>query len=389
MKAYIKGNYLVVEVSNAKELMLVEDIILKNKDIYTYEIKRYNANKRKYETYTRYLYRIYDDKVYVWRGIGRPLIIKLEEMGYKVKRFSHLSFTPPDFLYPYQKVAFNSAIDDFNMTGTSTLQMATGSGKTEVAIAIASVMKPPVFFVSLNKFLIRQFVERCAKYGIEAGEVSGETKELKPITGVTIQTLYNAIYNITKDKELYEAYKSDTKLIDKTELDNPEKLPLDFMTKLVYTFENANLVIMDEVQHLPAFTVKQTLKYAQYSYRLGLSATPWRDDGLTNVIYAVTGLPSVKISFSELVRLNRLVPAVIDFVLYSPPYRNYSYKFSGASGFHKVNRMIVDDAYRYCCITKLVKRIIRLGQTPLLILVRFIEMGKILDAWLRKEGIRS
>lgn len=50
------------------------------------------------------------------------------------------------------------------------------------------------------------------------------------------------------------------------------------------------LIIFDEVQHLPANTFSRfaTIKA---KYRIGLSATPYREDGRTNYIFALSGFP--------------------------------------------------------------------------------------------------
>jgi len=402
-----RGNYFTLNI-NTRHYGDLKRVIYKHRDILTYEIKKYNRNTHKYETYTYELFRIFNMGKYirfaVYRGLLKPLIDDLimnnlldERPTYKEL---HLR-PPPPFLYDFQKLALSNSISDLMRTGTSTIQIATGGGKTEVAVALIKVIseqinirKHPVFFISLNKFLIHQFTNRCKKYNLMATEVTGETRELSPVTGATIQTLFKSIYDVTKDNTLIKSYKEDKKILSSTsdelsEIEKADTLTPEFKIKLVNVFKNASLVIMDEVQHLPAFTVKQTFNYSPSSLHVGLSATPWRDDGLTNVIYAVTGVPSIKISFSYLARQNYLVPAIITFMLYRPPYSLKTYRLRGSSGWHEINRIITDDAYRYCCVTELVKEIIRYRRTPLLILVRFIDQGKILSDFLKYNNINN
>jgi len=64
------------------------------------------------------------------------------------------------------------------------------------------------------------------------------------------------------------------------------------------------LVIFDECQHLPANTFS---KFATLNtkYRIGLSATPYREDGRTDFIFALTGFP-IGLSWDSLIELGVL-----------------------------------------------------------------------------------
>jgi DNA excision repair protein ERCC-3 len=64
-----------------------------------------------------------------------------------------------------------------------------------------------------------------------------------------------------------------------------------------YTYEEWALVIYDECQHLPANTFSG-LSLLRTKYRLGLSASPYREDGRENYIIALTGFP-VGVNWSE------------------------------------------------------------------------------------------
>jgi len=64
------------------------------------------------------------------------------------------------------------------------------------------------------------------------------------------------------------------------------------------------LVIFDECQHLPANTFS---KFATLNtkYRIGLSATPYREDGRTDFIFALTGFP-IGLSWDNLIEMGIL-----------------------------------------------------------------------------------
>lgn len=74
------------------------------------------------------------------------------------------------------------------------------------------------------------------------------------------------------------------------------------------------LIIFDECQHLPANTFSRfaTLKT---KYRIGLSATPYREDGRTDYIFALTGFP-IGLSWESLIELGILqVPDIRVYIV--------------------------------------------------------------------------
>jgi DNA excision repair protein ERCC-3 len=61
------------------------------------------------------------------------------------------------------------------------------------------------------------------------------------------------------------------------------------------------LAVFDEVHHLPANTFSR-LATVNSKYRIGLSATPYREDGRTDYIFALSGFP-IGIDWSSLIQL--------------------------------------------------------------------------------------
>jgi DNA excision repair protein ERCC-3 len=81
-----------------------------------------------------------------------------------------------------------------------------------------------------------------------------------------------------------------------------------------FRIEEFILTIFDECQHLPANTYSRfaTIKT---KYRMGLSATPYREDGRTDYIFAFTGFP-IGLSWESLIELGVLnVPDVRCFIV--------------------------------------------------------------------------
>ncbi len=90
------------------------------------------------------------------------------------------------------------------------------------------------------------------------------------------------------------------------------------------------LAIYDECHHLPANTFSR-LSTIRAKYRLGLSATPYREDGRTDYIFALTGFP-VGLNWEALIKLG---------VIEKPDIRLYILQDSRAKA-EKLSDLLVD-----------------------------------------------
>ena len=150
-------------------------------------------------------------------------------------------------LRPYQK----EAVERWLLQRKGIIVLPTGSGKTMVAIKIIEEINASTFIVVPTLNLVSQWKEKLEKaFGIEIGEYTGQKKDLKPITVST----YNSAYI------------------------NAENLGNKFM-----------LLIFDEVHHLPAEGYKQIAEMFASPYRLGLTATYEREDGLHEELNRLIG----------------------------------------------------------------------------------------------------
>jgi len=75
------------------------------------------------------------------------------------------------------------------------LKIATGGGKTELAVAMYETTKMPTVFVVHRKHLVKQAIDRFKKYGITAGQVGDSvfTPDPNGITVATVQTIHNIL----------------------------------------------------------------------------------------------------------------------------------------------------------------------------------------------------
>ncbi len=76
------------------------------------------------------------------------------------------------------------------------------------------------------------------------------------------------------------------------------------------------LVIVDEAHHVPASTFLKVIDYFSSYYLYGLTATPYRRDGLEDIMFATMGLPNAKVNRKEVKRLGGIItPTVIKRII--------------------------------------------------------------------------
>ena len=142
-------------------------------------------------------------------------------------------------LRSYQKAALK-AWENNGKKGI--IVLPTGAGKTRIALAAIASVSAPTLIVVPTLELMDQWERRLARFfNCKIGRFGGGKKNLEVLTIATYDSAY--IY--------------------------AEKLGNKFM-----------LIVFDEVHHLPSPGYRQIAELNAAPYRLGLTATPEREDGL-------------------------------------------------------------------------------------------------------------
>jgi superfamily II DNA or RNA helicase len=146
---------------------------------------------------------------------------------------------------------------------------------------------------------------------------------------------------------------------------------------------------MDEVHHVPARTVKKVMMEAGdgWALRIGLSATPWRNDGRDLEIYAYSGtVVEPKISSSYLIKNGYAVPVEIRVV--EAPRCEEAEECEdleqGAARYMCVRRALVECEERNRFIIELAKR----SEKPVLIITPFVKYAEKLGKLLKETGLK-
>lgn len=196
-----------------------------------------------------------EDKVKIVRGHEFKLIAQLIDDGIlpfipKPVEKQDLVEGKVDFeLREYQKLAWNKFLE----TGAVGIYWAFSAGKTFLGLYALENIRGNKLVVVPTRTLIEQWNERLNKYTTRAKQ------ETEVVTYHSFDKLRNKEFS---------------------------------------------LIIFDEVHHLPAnqFSRFSTLKA---KYRIGLSGSPYREDGRTDYIFALTGFP-IGLSWDDLIELGVL-----------------------------------------------------------------------------------
>ncbi len=176
-------------------------------------------------------------------------------------------------LRPYQKEALEAwAANDYQ----GIVALPTGAGKTVIAIAALTALKKHALIVVYTKEHIKQWADAIARFtegsaGL-VGAYYGDEKRIAPITITTYQTAFRKIHIFAP----------------------------------IFPF-----VIFDEVHHLPADKFRAIATGLPAPFRMGLSATPEREDGKHEELFPLLGGVIYRTTPGELTRQGYLAPYII------------------------------------------------------------------------------
>ena len=212
------------------------------------------------------------------RFIIRPMdyfdiLQKLKENGLEVNELE-LTFKDFEFefigqLREYQKEAIDAWVSNKNR---GVIALPTGSGKTVVGIKAIELVKKPTLIITFTKEQMMQWKDSIIKFTSKRPDIGlyySEEKKIRPITITTYHTAYRHIVEL---------------------------------------FDKFYFLIIDEAHHLPAEKFKAIAEGLISPYRMGLSATPYREDGKHEELFRLVGGVIYYKSAYELAKLGYLAP---------------------------------------------------------------------------------
>ena len=315
IKNHIQVPYLNEELDDFlyEGLSMPNPVYAENK-----RMKRFWANKQINEELTFYKEKG-EDGFYAPRGFLNDILEYCETNKIKCKInnqshiFSDISLKFSGDLFPFQKPAINQML----LQNEGTLCAPTGSGKTVMGIKLICERLQPTLIIVHTKELLFQWADRLKQFAnIKDSQIGfigdGNLDEEKDVCVALIQTL-------RKYPEIVNQY---------------------------------SYLIIDECHRCPSKTFTDVVTEFKGRYITGLSATPFRRDGLSKVIQFYCGNILYKIEPGDLIESGHITPikSVIrqtNFIAsMEDPSAEYSKLLQEIALDKERNAMIIDDAHK-------------------------------------------
>ena len=259
------------------------------------------------------------DRLTVPRGFTAQLVGILRDAAvrYRIedkrRTLAPVAFTFHGQLEDLQETAATAiAAQDFG-----TLAAPTGAGKTVVALELIARRRQPALVVVHSVELQNQWISKIEEFlGIPAGQVGriGGGKQIigAKITVALVQSLYKCAGEIAP---------------------------------------HVGFLVADECHRAPSRTFTAAVTAFDSRFMLGLSATPWRRDGLSRLIYWYVGDVVHQVDAAALVEAGHVLEAEVvwrktDFEPTLDPSTEYSKMLSELTRDPARNALIADDVAR-------------------------------------------
>jgi len=226
------------------------------------------------------------------------------------RTLSLLDFTFTGMLKPFQK----TAVEAMGPKHFGTFSAPTGSGKTIMALALIADRRQPALIIVHTQDLADQWVNRIETFlnipEAEIGRIGGGKKKIGThITVALIQSLYKCAEEIAP---------------------------------------HIGFLIVDECHRCPSRTFTEAVSLFDSKYMMGLSATPWRRDNLSQLIFWHLGDVQYSINKNQLIDSGDILRAEIvvrqtEFKAHHDPTKAYSKMLAELTADDLRNRLIASD----------------------------------------------
>jgi superfamily II DNA or RNA helicase len=256
------------------------------------------------------------DGLWVPRGFLRQVLLMCRRMGLEHRLDDRRRSLPPlDFEFRGELRAFQeAAVEQMLARDFGTLSAPTGSGKTVMALGMVARRRQPALVIVHTKDLAAQWVERIEAFlGIppaECGMIAGGRIRIGPrITVALVQSLYKCAEEASR---------------------------------------HIGFVLADECHRCPSRTFTEAVAAFDARFMLGLSATPWRRDNLSRLIFWHLGDVHHEVDKAGLVAAGEVLPAEVivretRFKPFHDPVNEYSKMLSELTGDTERNLLIAGD----------------------------------------------
>jgi len=191
---------------------------------------------------------VLDEVTNILSVAGAQVIIRDERIGKRKLKAEFLgALTAPQV----------KAITEIKKTDTGILQAPPGAGKTVMACALIAERKVTTLILVNLQPLLEQWKARVSSFlGISEKDIGQFSGKKKKLTGKLDIAMLQSFKNMEDLSEFAQSYSQ---------------------------------IIVDECHHIPATTFEDLMKQLPARYVLGLTATPYRKDGLEKILFQQCG----------------------------------------------------------------------------------------------------
>lgn len=257
-----------------------------------------------------------DDSLAIPRGYIRQLIYLCRHYGIHYELDDRRRLCPSiDFKFQGRLKPFqNEAVQAMLSKDFGTLSAPTGSGKTVMALYMIAQRKQPALIVVHTKDLASQWIDRVETFlqipKKDVGVIGGGKRTVgEKLTVALIQSLYKCANEVS---------------------------------------QHVGYIIVDECHRTPSRTFTEAVDCFDSRYMLGLSATPFRRDNLSRLIFWFLGDLHHRVDKTNLIQSGEVLAADVifrntDFKPYYDPTTEYSKMLSELTTDDDRNRLIASD----------------------------------------------
>jgi superfamily II DNA or RNA helicase len=244
------------------------------------------------------VYRESGQKIYIPRYFGYEYYGKPDES--RIPEGTDIQLTFNGSLRDYQKEVVDIYLNQVKKDiygGGGLLDLATGSGKTVLALNIIAQLNKKTLIIVHKSFLLNQWLERIAQYlpNARVGRIQGQIIDID-------------------DKDI---------VIGMLQSLSMKEYPADM-------FKSFGMTVVDEVHHISSEVFSRSLLKIVTKYTLGLSATMQRKDGLTKVFKMYLGEILYK---SKTNKGDKVVIKGIDYNVNDADFNEMEYDYRGNPKF--------------------------------------------------------
>ena len=257
--------------------------------------------------------------LWIPRGLMRQLILlcRKNDLAYEIddqrRQLAPVDFSFNGSLRPFQQIA----VDRMLARDFGTLNSATGSGKTIMALYMIARRRQPTLIIVHTKDLATQWTLRIEKFleieSQKVGIIGGGKKQVgDKITIALVQSLCKCVEEVA---------------------------------------EKVGFLVVDECHRCPSRTFTEAVTGFDAKYMLGLSATPWRRDKLSKLIFWHLGDVHHEVNKKHLIKTGDVLPAEVitrntEFKTQFDPVTEYSRMLSELTADTQRNVLIAGDVAR-------------------------------------------